>query len=187
MKLKLLAAALLAVALAVSVGGSMAFYTVEQTAHNVITSGDVDIRLLEWADSEKTTPFPQETVSGVMPGEKLTKIVEVMNVGRKAAYVRVRVDKRIRLTGDSEAVPEPELMSAECNSVSWTQRDGYYYYNSALLPGETTEPLFSVVSFDGSMGNAYQKAVASVEVLACATQADNNGSSVFEASGWPTA
>ena len=41
----------------------------------VITTGNVDIELNEWADEARTQPFQDKT--GVMPGTKVTKIVEV--------------------------------------------------------------------------------------------------------------
>ena len=187
MKRKLFAAALLAICLAVSAWGSLAYYTAEGTAHNVITSGSVDIRLLEWADRERTKPFPDSAVGGVMPGQGVVKIVEIENVGKRAAYVRVGVKERIKLSGGGEAVGGPELISADYDSGSWTYSQGYYYYNAALQPGETTAPLFSTLSFDGRMGNAYQNSEVSVEVLAYATQAENNGVSALEAGGWPAA
>ena len=74
---------------------TLAFFTAEDTAHNVITSGGVDIDLLEWADEEKTVPFPQEGAAGVTPGSEVTKIVEVKNTGASDAYIRVKVEKEI--------------------------------------------------------------------------------------------
>ena len=70
MKRRLLLAAVIAICLSMAAYGTLAFFTAEDTAHNVITSGGVDIDLLEWADEEKTVPFPEEGAGGVMPGSE---------------------------------------------------------------------------------------------------------------------
>jgi hypothetical protein len=49
----------------------------------------------------------------------------------------------------------------------------------------TTEPLFTTVSFSIEMGNIYQNSRSTVEINAQATQVANNGTTVFEAAGWP--
>ena len=81
MKRRLFAGAVIVMCLSLLGFGTLAYFTAEDTAHNVITSGDIDIELQEWADEEKTIPFPEEGISGVMPGTETTKIVEVKNTG----------------------------------------------------------------------------------------------------------
>ena len=186
MKRRLFAGAVIAMCLSVLGFGTLAYFTAEDTAHNVITSGDIDIELLEWADEEKTVPFPAEGVSGVMPGTETTKIVEVKNTGSNAAYVRVGGEKEIRLSHGVEGEPDSGLMKIDFDETSWTLGDdGFYYYKEALQPGAVTEALFASVSFDPGMGNLYQNSTASVEVTAYAVQVDNNGGTVMDANGWP--
>ena len=48
-------------------------------------------------------------------------------------------------------------------------------------------PLFTTVTFDAAMGNAYQNSTATVSVRADAVQTANNGAAVLEAAGWPAA
>ena len=57
----------------------------------------------------------------------------------------------------------------------------------ALKAGEVTAPIFTKVTFDANMGNAYQNATATVDVTAQAVQAANNGKTITEAAGWPNA
>lgn len=97
MKRRLLAGAVIVMCLSLLAYGTLAYFTAEDIAHNVITSGEIDIELQEWADEEKTTPFPEDGVNGVMPGTDVTKIVEVRNTGSNDAYIRVRVEKEILL------------------------------------------------------------------------------------------
>lgn len=186
MKKRLFVAALACICITALAGGTLAYYTAENTAHNVITTGGIDIALQEWADTDKTTPFPEDGVNDVMPGTSVTKIVEVKNTGANDAYIRVKVDKSIDLAG--EGIPDLSLLALDMNQADWTAgEDGYYYYNEVLAPGEVTAPLFTTVSFDTGMDNLYQNSAAEVDVAAYAVQADNNGDTVLEARGWPEA
>lgn len=185
MKRKLFTCALIVICLSILAYGTLAFFTAQATAHNVITSGGVAIDLLEWADADKTIPFPSDAVSGVMPGTDVTKIVEVRNSGTGSAYVRIRVEKSITLADGVEGEVDSGLLVIDLDEENWTLQDGYYYYNRALAPGEITRPLFASVRFDSSMGNLYQNSSAAVTVEASAVQAANNGDSALSAAGWP--
>ena len=65
--------------------------------------------------------------------------------------------------------------------------DGYFYYNTALAAGATTEPLFTGVSYSVDLGNDYMNAVVTIDVFAEVVQVANNGSSFDTAGGWPVA
>lgn len=154
---------------------------VSREAHNVITTGGVEIAVQEWADDEKTKPF--ENLSGVMPNTTVTKIAEVKNTGASDAWVRVKVEKNIKLQG--EGTPDTGLVELTLNTADWTEKDGYYYYSKPLKPGEITAPIFTAVTFKPDMGNEYQNATATVDVSAQAVQTANNGDTVMDAKGWP--
>ena len=182
MKKKLLILSVLVICIATLAGGTIAYFTSEGRAHNVITTGGVEIELREWADADRETPF--KDVSGVMPGAAVTKIVEVKNTGSAPAWVRVSVDKNVKLA-NGEVSKNDRFVELNINDKAWTLRDGYYYYNTALAAGETTEPLFTTVTFDVTMNNAYQNSTATVDVYAQAVQTANNGSTALIAAGWP--
>lgn len=169
--------------------GTVAYFTAQETAHNVITTGGVAIVLEEWASlpEQGEEPVPFEDVEGVMPGTKVGKVVQVANTGASEAWVRVQVEKAFNLAVDTDNAPDPSLIGLDINTASWTEKDGYYYYNEPLAPGETTEPLFTHVSFDKEMGNEYQNCTARVDVSAQAVQTANNGATALEAAGWPNA
>ena len=181
MKRKLLILSVLVICVATLAAGTLAYFTSEGTAHNVITTGGVDITLQEWADEGKKTPF--EDLTGIMPGMTVTKIAEIKNTGASEAWVRVKVEKNIRLAGEGEV--NPDLVELALDTANWTEKDGYYYYNKALKPGEVTAPVFSAVTFNASMGNEYQNATATVDVYAQAVQTANNGETALNAQGWP--
>ena len=181
MKKKLLIVSVLMICIAAFGAGTLAFFTAEDKAHNVITTGGVDIAVQEWADEDRTTPF--EELDGVMPNATVTKIAEVKNTGESDAWIRVKIEKNIKLQG--EGTPDVDLLELKLNTADWTEKDGYYYYNKVLKSGETTEPVFTDVTFDAEMGNEYQNATATVDVSAQAVQAANNGDTVMDAQGWP--
>lgn len=182
MKRKLLVISLVVICAAILAAGTLAYFNAEGTAHNVITTGGVKIAVQEWADAEKTQPF--EDLEGIMPGATVTKIAEVKNTGASDAWIRVSVTRSIELEGEGEA--NPELVELTLNEADWTEKDGFYYYNKALKPGEVTEPIFTAVTFKSDMGNEYQNATATVDIAAQAVQSANNGKNALEAAGWPT-
>lgn len=184
MKRKLLILSVLAICIATLAAGTLAYFTSEGKAHNVITTGGVEIAVQEWADEEKTKPF--EDLTGIMPGMTVTKIAEIKNTGASDAWVRVKVEKNIKLQG--EGTPDTALVELNLNLTDWTLgEDGYLYYNKVLKPGEVTKPLFTAVTFNVTMGNEYQNATATVDVAAQAVQTANNGDTVMDAKGWPNA
>ena len=88
MKRKFLILSVLAILIAILAANTLAYFTADTKAHNVITSGGVDIVLNEWANEDRTEPFEDRT--GVMPGTKVTKIVEISNTGTAPVWVRAR-------------------------------------------------------------------------------------------------
>lgn len=185
MKEKLSVVAILAIFLAIMSAGTWAYFTTSEQVHNVITTGGVDITLNEWADEAKTEPF--EDLEGILPGRQVTKIPEVVNSGENPVFVRVKLTKAIEWLSEVELTDEVDLskVTLDLNETDWVEQDGYYYYRKVLLPGETTEPLFTTVTFDVTMGNVFQNAQISIDITAQAVQSANNGTDPLKALGWP--
>lgn len=101
--------------------------------------------------------------------------------------MRVSLDKAIELAQGVEGEADLSLVTCDLNTEKWTEKDGYYYYNAALEPGQTTEPLFTAVHFAETMSNMYQESRAILQVNAFATQTAHNGTTALEAAGWPEA
>ena len=57
MKRKLLILSVLTILLAILAANTLAYFTADTAAHNVITTGNVDIVLNEWANEERTERF----------------------------------------------------------------------------------------------------------------------------------
>lgn len=186
-KWKTIALSTMLACLAIVASGTLAYFTAQETAHNVITSGGVDIRLIEKADTGSGL-VDFKDVDGVMPGVTVSKIVQVENTGVSEAWVRVSLVKAFKLVDPAPGFQaDPELLVLNIDTKNWTEKGGYYYYNTALAPGEITEPLFTTVTFDPKMGNEYQNSKASIDVAAQAVQTANNGDSALTAAGWPAA
>ena len=190
MKKKILALSMVAICMSVVAYGTLAYYTASETAENVITSGNVGIELLEWADADRTISYeemyPENIITDVMPGTDVTKVVEVKNSGDNPVWVRVSVDKEIILSEESDIDADAGLMTMDFDRDNWIDgEDGYFYYVTPLEAGNTTEPLFAAVRFAGNMTNDYQNCKAKVDVKAYAVQTANNGTTVIQAAGWP--
>ncbi len=192
MKKQLLLLGVIPVCLAIIGYGTIAYFSAEKIAHNIITTGGIDISIIEKTEGTEgaLVEFPQEGLSGVMPGSCASKIVSVQNTGAEAAWIRVKVIQEL-VAADGSPLPglldgDIPVMTFEVDSSKWTQEDGWYYYNADVSPGAITEVLFDKVKFAPEMGNAYQGCKANLSVYAQAVQTANNGTSATEAAGWPT-
>lgn len=203
MKKKLAVLSLLAVCAAVAVSGTLAYFTSEDTAHNVITSGGVSIELVEKTKENGTeVEFPEDGLTGIMPGTSASKIVSVKNTGEADAWIRVSVNigitaaekSGLHLSGPGAPMAPVCLpltvTDAEGNEipvVSFTVKteeyggnwiynadDDCYYYKDIVKPDEVTDVLFDEVTFAKEMGNEYQNCTVTIDVAAHAVQSDNN-------------
>lgn len=182
-KWKIVALCTVLACLSIVASGTLAYFTAQETAHNVITTSGVAIQLHEFSDNGGDGLTPWKDVEGVMPGAEISKIVTVENTGASDVWVRIKVDKTILLANQDKG--NPEVMKLDINPEFWTEQDGYYYYKSPLAPGYSTRELFTTVTFDPEMGNEYQGSTAHIDVKADAVQVANNGETVLDAQGWP--
>lgn len=188
MKKKIFVLAAVVVCIAIAATGTLAYFTTSDTARNVITSGTIDIDVVERMviidenGKETETEFPAEGIQGVMPGTAVSKVVQVENTGTGKAWIRVSVEAAI-VSASGEALPT-DVMTFEVLE-GWTEKDGYYYYNEPVATGEVTGELFTEVNFAPSMGNEYQNCTANIVINAEAVQVANNAETVLEAQGWP--
>lgn len=192
MRKKLLGVSLIIILLSLAAYGTWAYFAGEARTTNVITTGTIDITLVETTtDAEgNQVEFPTTGISGVMPGQSVDKLVTVDNVGTGESWIRAGIVCRIESV-DGEELPltleyadGEDVLSFDINEEMWTEKDGYYYYTEPVKANTSTEQLFSQVTFNKAMGNEYQGCTAFVDVAVWAVQAKNNGETVFEAAGW---
>lgn len=192
MKRKLLIASVLVIVVASLSLGTLAYFTGNTVAHNVITSGNIGITLVEKTKSGDTlVDFPENGISGVMPGTDVSKIVTVENVGSGTAWIRVKVTSQLT-AANGQSLPATiakgdsaiDVMSFAIGE-NWLKSGDYYYYKEPVPTGSATTALLEVVTFAKEMGNEYQNCTANLIVEAQAVQTANNGTAVLEAAGWP--
>ena len=189
MKKKILYIAAIIICLSLITGGTYAYYTTSDTARNVITSGGVDIAVVEQQlVNGVLQPYPNQPIQ-VMPATTVSKIVSVQNT-EQAAWVRMNFTLTVYdAEGKEMEIPADELAKViviDPDATNWTQKDGWWYYNTAIKSGEMTKPLFEEVVFSGPyMDNKYQNCTVVIDVTAQAVQQANNGVTVWEALGWP--
>ena len=187
MKKKIAAAALIVSMLSISAMGTLAYFTDTGIAHNVITSGKVDITLNDAMGYDENNQ-PIRELKGVMPGVTYDKVVSVTNeADSQNAWVRIKLEKVIEPAPDVEAKNDPSLAIINLpkeEGSKWVKDGDYWYYTDILKPSETTENLFETVTIDKNMGNEYQNSTVKILVTAEAVQADNNGDTYTEIKSW---
>ena len=150
-KIILLAALLVMVAI-LGVGGTLAYFTAEDSATNTFTVGNVKIELTEpnWEEAED-----------VYPGQVLPKDPKVTNVGTNPCYVRIAVEGLdcLKAEGDGEELLIKLITGDKVGELGagWVHHtDGYYYYTEVLGTTETdktTTALFDHIVIPTALTN----------------------------------
>lgn len=191
MKKKAFVAAIAIICIAVATSETLAFFTAEETTGNVITSGGIDIEVVEKTigENEVLMDFPEEGIKNVLPGTVVSKIVQVKNTGVSDAWIRVKVNSVMTDENGNNIMVTSEVQQPAITFQvlkGWIKgEDGYYYFSSPVTYEALTEALFEEVKFEETMGNEYQNTTAHIIISAEAVQTANNGSNVLEAIGWP--
>lgn len=191
MKKRIFAVAVVLISLSVLAATTIAYFTDSDIARNVITSGGIDIQIIEQQLVDgKLVEYPNEPIP-VMPSSTVSKIVSVQNTD-EPAWIRAGYTVTVYDAEEKAMlIPAEELakvIGIAPNTAAWTQKDGWWYHNTAVAAEEMTEPLFEEVVFSGPhMDNKYQNCTVVIDVTAQAVQTANNGTSVLEALGWPEA
>lgn len=198
-KKKTLAIAVVACCLCLCAGGTWAYFTDDVTAHNIVTSGGVGIKIVETQSvGGAEVEYPSDPITGAMPGTSVSKIVRVANTDSAEAWIRARVTQEITpASGVEELPPLHNLDGVEVPAVSYDLGDdwlpgddGWFYYAKPVPEGVATAELFRQVNFAKEMGNEYQGCTVNIQIRAQAVQTANNavpqGGSVMDVKGWPS-
>ena len=162
------------------VGTSDAFITKTGTAKsNVVASSlNIEVVMLEEVDGSRKVVSSD---TSFVPGATKSRIATVKNIDKQPAWLRVKLE--VETSEGTKSLDDfSGITLNDLNNTEWTYKEGYFYYTSILNPGETTKELFKSVSFDEHLKN---DSSLNLKVNAEATQSKHNGSTVFEAKGWP--
>ena len=189
MKKKVLVLALLAILSAICASGTFAYFIADYNTHNIITSGGVGVEIIlkELDTNGNEIDVESTKINNVMPGMPESRILRIKNPESNPVWVRVKVSYTI--TGESgQELPntfnDELLVYNDINSKWVLKDDGYYYYTEPVEGNKQSEALFNEVKFHGDMSNDYSKCKVEMNIYAQGVQSQNNGDTVFEASGW---
>ena len=177
---KLLLVAMAAILLTLLTQPSLAYYTAIGKATNVVTSGDLRLKIHE--KTADGSDFPAEGVY-IIPGDVVSKRVFFENVCSHPFYLRVKL-----ISGSTNAsLSAEDCLKMDIDTVNWTYRDGFYYYNEILQPGEVSPTLFNQVEIVGrKVDQSHIGSTLSLTVDASAVQSENNPADYpWNAYGWP--
>jgi alternate signal-mediated exported protein len=156
------------ISLLLSVGTVYAYSTEMDWLTNVLKSQNLtfSFKVDEQFISPKT----------IKPGQKVAKVVNVVNTGDEAGFVRVLALARIIAADGSvlEAIPGTTFTFNGLNTTTWPAtgakmwaegNDGYYYYLGRLEPGKaTSQPLFEGVTLATGLPAEYKDATFKIEI-----------------------
>ncbi len=151
--------------------GTYANYVTSSRTTNIITTNEVKIELIEktYAQEGILVDFNNKVTHKVKPGDSFSKIPYVQNIGSEPCYVRMNISTQY-----------DEHLVLDLNK-NWIQEEknentinGWYKYNKILEVGETTEPIFTTVTFSLMMGNEFMDEEITVNLMADAVQSEHN-------------
>ena len=189
MKKKLLYIAAIIICLSIITGGTFAYFTVDDTAHNVITTNTVKIDVLCHSEENGVISVANNDSIRLMPATKVSRVVAAQSI-ETAAWVRLKYEFEIYDSNENQMdISEEELKKViiiKPDETNWILKDGWWHYNAMVKDGEKTTPLFETIEFSGpGMGNEYQNGKVKLIIHGQAVQYANNGETVMEAACWP--
>ena len=155
--------------------------------------GEVDVQVeLYESRAGKLIPGYADPLP-VMPDGVVYRVVTAKCL-REPSYVRMQYRFEVE-NEKGEIIPiVPEslekIILVEEDTRYWTEKDGWWYYNTPLDTDESAKPLFDQIEFYGPyITNDFQNATVRLLVTAQSVQLANNGDGkdVFTAFGWPEA
>lgn len=166
--------------LSIIVGGSLAQVQRRGETENIISSGEIKVKLLNQKTNGENMP---ELITHIVPGDTLDNVVKVANTCAYDEYIRITLDKIIYETAEESSILDNTKAHFLFNEDDWTYKEGYYYYNKPLKAGETSSALYDGIYLDETINNDYKLAVMDVVITVEAVQSVNNGD-IFTAEGW---
>ena len=163
------------------------FVATTTSGGNIISTGYADVTLYDVTDSAYLPdPGVRDAIS-IFPGTVVSKTVYAKNNGAYPVYIRAKIEDTITLAAkyaEHQDEIDLSLVTYDLDLDNWTKHNGYYYYNTPIVHGESTTLLLSQVKFSEEIGNIYKDSTIVVKVTLEAVQSNNNGATVFDAVGW---
>lgn len=146
------------------VGGTLAWFTDKGEATNVVTFGNVNIKLEE-THEDGTMKEEGLIFKDITPGSVIKKDPTITNIGKNDCYIRAKVVF-------TEGAPI-KLEDLDVDTSKWKlSKDGYYYYKELVSKNDKIT-LFNEVGIPSSIGNSAANSTFNINVEAEAIQSDN--------------
>lgn len=187
-----------------AVGSTLALKEVNTTADNIMSFGDVKIKVVEteWDASagEDGTGDWVDVTNQVISSRygKAERRVQFTNVGSHPIFVRAKLGMVAVNEGpdgeDVETDVPAENLTYTLDTANWTSdSEGWYYYGAVLQPNETTEPLVTAIEMKDYNDLARENDSFKFHVLGQGVQSEHQvdemtGEEITEAinaNGWP--
>lgn len=149
-KKKIISLCLVVCLLATAIGGTLAYFTDNDSEKNTFTVGNVDIEVTE-TNAINGEPVKDNAFKNLMPGTKITKTPVVTNNSSEAAYVRVVV----RVTNQEELYDMLEKYDESDIFKGWDftfEKVGGMRYTSTRTP-DTADGV-TLIAVDEGVGSA---------------------------------
>ena len=167
----------------IGVGSTLAYFTDNDAANNVVTMGHVNIELDE---PEFSAENENNTIKNVVPNQTITKDPTITVVaGSESCYLRAKIE-----ITELNAEQIADLLENTNIGEDWVlAEDGYYYYQNSVSKSneDQTVDLFDTVIIPAEWGNEVADMTFEINVTAEAIQADNFTPETDEAgviNGW---
>ena len=143
-----------------SIGGSLAWFTSSDSVTNPFTTASTDNPSDPNSGIKINEKFDKNEADNTLPGDNVTKQVNVSNTATYDQLIRVKIEK---VWKDAEGTEKPDLdkeniiLNFEKNLTDsnnpeegkWIKgSDGYYYYNGIVNPKGQTSNLLESVTLD---------------------------------------
>ena len=179
------------------VGGTLAWFTSQDSVTNTFNTGSSNdengkgIKIVE-----KFTP-----PTDMLPGDEVNKDVQVSNTATYDQFIKVKLSPKFVEVGKDGSRNEikqraiinelgqkqtctldtskiilkfTKNLKADKSNGSWVKDGEYYYYMGKVKPSELTSMLLDSVTLDKNAGNEYRGLVFDIDVEATSTQASND-------------
>lgn len=163
---------------ALVVGGTLAYFTDNDSASNVFTMGKVDIDVVESSDDDKMTNITEEgiTYDNVVPGDEIEKIADVtVDEDSENAYIRVAIEAVSDDASLSEHMKEltNNIKAQVAATENWSLGDDGYLYYAPIVKASEKINIFKTVTIPKTWGNEIAGKEFKINITAYAVQADN--------------
>lgn len=168
-----------------SIGGSLAWFTSSDSVTNPFTTASTDNPSNPNSGIKINEKFDKNEADNTLPGDNVTKQVNVSNTATYDQLIRVKIEK---VWKDAEGTEKPDLdkeniiLNFEKNLTDsnnpeegkWIKgSDGYYYYNGIVNPKGQTSNLLESVTLSKDTTNEFKGLKFDVTVNSEGVQAAN--------------